>query len=70
MIYLKHGIIEKDTSSDYLAYIETLPEILNNAVNRSNLRTDILTVQPDLVHHRNLLNSLPYFIDLHYNSII
>ena len=67
MIYLKHGIIEKDTSSDYLAYIETLPEILNRAVNQTNLRNEILSVQPNLVHHRNLLNSLPYFIDLHYS---
>ncbi|MBU8892839.1 MAG: L,D-transpeptidase family protein [Bacteroidales bacterium] len=67
MIYLKHGIIEKDTSSDFLTYIETLPEILNRAVNQTNLKTDILSVQPDLVHHRNLLNSLPYFIDLHYS---
>ncbi len=67
MIYLKHGITEKDTSSDYLAYIETLPEILNKAINQPNLKNVILSVQPNIVHHRNLLNSLPYFIDLHYS---
>ena len=67
MIYLKHGITEKDTSSDYLTYIETLPEILNKAINQPNLKNVILSVQPNIVHHRNLLNSLPYFIDLHYS---
>jgi len=67
MIYLKHGIIEKDTSSAFLDYIETLPELLNIAVNQSDLKNIILSVQPNIVHHRNLLNSLPYFIDLHYS---
>ncbi|MCK5169116.1 MAG: L,D-transpeptidase family protein, partial [Bacteroidales bacterium] len=65
--YLKHGIIDQDTSSVYQAYIETIPEILNRAINQNNLRNEIISVQPNLVHHRNLLNSLSYFIDLHYS---
>jgi hypothetical protein len=67
MLYLKHGIIEADTSSAFSSNIKTLPEILNNAVNQFNIKEEILSVQPDLVQHRNLLNSLSYFIDLHYS---
>jgi murein L,D-transpeptidase YcbB/YkuD len=67
MLYLKHGIVEKDTSLAFLSDIETLPEILNQAINNNNLREEILSVQPNLVHHKNLLNSLSYFIDLHYS---
>ena len=67
MLYLKHGIIEKDTSFVFLSDIDTLPKILNNAVNQTNLKNELLSVQPDFVHHRNLLNSLSYFIDLHYS---
>ncbi|NOQ26528.1 MAG: L,D-transpeptidase family protein [Bacteroidales bacterium] len=67
MFYLKHGIVEKDTSFAFLTNIDSLPGILNNAVNQTNLKNEILSVQPDLVHHRNLLNSLSHFIDLHYS---
>ncbi|MFC2152134.1 L,D-transpeptidase family protein [Bacteroidota bacterium] len=65
--YLKHGIIERDTSLVYQVDISEISEILNNAINQNNLRNEILSVQPNLVHHRNLLNSLSYFIDLHYS---
>ena len=65
--YLKYGIIERDTSLAYLETIGLLPEVLNNAVNQNNLRNEILAVQPNLVHHRNLLKSLSYFIDLDYS---
>jgi len=67
ILYLNHGIVEKDTVSNYMDYSENLPEILNTALNQYNFRSDILSVQPKLVHHRNLLNSLQYFIDLHYS---
>ncbi len=67
MLYLKHGIIEKDTSFVLLTNIDTLPKKLNNAVNQPNLKSELLSVQPDLVQHRNLLNSLSHFIDLHYS---
>ncbi|HAF27941.1 MAG TPA: hypothetical protein DCG75_02740 [Bacteroidales bacterium] len=67
ILYLKHGIIEKDTSKVYLTSIETLPEILNQAINQKHFRDDILAAQPNLVNHRNLLKSLSYFIDLHYS---
>lgn len=67
MLYLKHGIIEKDTSIVLLTNIDTLPKILNNAVNQINLKSELLSIQPDLVQHRNLLNSLSHFIDLHYS---
>ena len=65
LVYLNQGIIEKDTSSAFLSYIETLPEVLNNALNQTDFSSKILSVQPNLVQHHNLLNSLPYFIDLH-----
>jgi murein L,D-transpeptidase YcbB/YkuD len=67
MLYLKHGIIEKDTSIATISDLVDLPEILNNAIIHNNLREEILSVQPKLVHHQNLLNSLSYFIDLHYS---
>jgi L,D-transpeptidase YcbB len=67
MLYLKHGIVEKDTSLAFISDLEVLPEILNEAINQNNLREEILSVQPKLVHHKNLLNSLSYFIDLHYS---
>ncbi|MCK5029397.1 MAG: L,D-transpeptidase family protein [Bacteroidales bacterium] len=67
MLYLKHGIIDKDSSLAFTSDLEALPEILNKAINQDNLREDILSIQPKLVHHQNLLNSLPYFIDLHYS---
>lgn len=67
MLYLKHGIIEQDTSSAYVSEIETLPAILLQAINQNNFRNEILAVQPNLVHHRNLLQSLSYFIDLDYS---
>jgi len=66
LLYLKHGIIERDTSS-YLNSIHTLSEILNSAINHSAFRNEILGYQPDFVHHRNLLKSLSYFIDLHHS---
>lgn len=67
MLYLKHGIIERDTAKTYLSDIETLPVVLNQALNHTNFRNELLAVQPNLVHHRNLLKSLSYFIDLHYS---
>lgn len=67
ILYLKHGIVEKDPSNGYYASIETLPEILNQAINQNQFRSDILLAQPNLVNHRNLLKSLSYFIDLHYS---
>ncbi len=67
MLYLKHGIVEKDTALTLISDLEILPEILNEALNQNNLREEILSVQPKLVHHQNLLNSLSYFIDLHYS---
>lgn len=67
ILYLKHGIVDKDTSLAFSLDLEVLPEILNNAINQNKLRGEILSVQPELVHHQNLLNSLSHFIDLHYS---
>jgi len=66
ILYMQHGIIERDTLNTYISSVENLPELLNNAINNQNLRNDILSAQPNLVHHRNLLKSLSYFIDLNY----
>ena len=66
MFYLEYGIIENDSTPNILNNTEILPELLNKAL-RNNLRNEILSVQPNLVHHRNLLNSLSHFIDLHYS---
>lgn len=63
MIYLNRGIIEQDTSSTHMAFLETLPGILDNAI-LNNLSKGILSIQPNLVQHRDLLKSLPDFIDL------
>lgn len=63
MLYLNRGIAEKDTSN-YSSFIETLPEILNNALQAGNLRNELLALQPDLVQFKNILTSLPTFIDL------
>ncbi len=67
ILYLKNGIIESDTANNYLKDIEALPELLSSAIEGNTFRKKILAVQPDLVHHRNLLKSLSYFIDLHYS---
>lgn len=67
ILFLKHGILEQDTSKTYLTAIHLLPEVLNRAINNDNIRNGILDEQPNLVHHRNLLTSLSYFIDLHYS---
>ena len=67
VLYLKYGIIERDTSLAYLNSISDLSFILNSAIENNSLRNDLLSVQPNLVHHRNLLKSLSYFIDLHYS---
>lgn len=64
MLYLNKGIIEKDTlSTDFISY-ESLPGILNNALNQNNLRNEILSQQPELIQLQNILSSLPNFIDL------
>jgi hypothetical protein len=67
MLYLKHGIIEKDSTFVNYENIESFSGILNHAIGQTSLRREILAVQPDLVHHRNLLHSLSHFIDLHYS---
>ena len=67
MLYLKNGIVEKDTSIAYLNFSDELPEILNQSLRNHNLRKEILAVQPNLVNHRNLLKSLSFFIDLNYS---
>lgn len=67
ILYLKHGILEQDTSNAYLTTIHLLPKVLDSAISNNNLRNGILDEQPNLVHHRNLLTSLSYFIDLHYS---
>jgi murein L,D-transpeptidase YcbB/YkuD len=67
ILYLKHGILEQDTSTTYLSSMHLLPEVLNTTLISGNLRNGILDEQPNLVHHRNLLTSLSYFIDLNYS---
>lgn len=67
ILYLKLGILEQDTSNAYLTTIHLLPKVLDSAISNNNLRNGILDEQPNLVHHRNLLTSLSYFIDLHYS---
>lgn len=67
IMYLKHGIIEKDQTNAYHNFIEEIPELLNQAIAQGELRNNILSVQTKLVHHKNLLNSLSYFIDLNYS---
>ena len=62
LIYLNQGIIETDTTTDFIAYINTLPELLNNTLQINDIKNQILSVQPDLVQHQNILNSLPHFI--------
>jgi hypothetical protein len=64
LIYLNQGIIEKDTSTLYKAYINTLPAYLSESINSGNFRNRITAVQPNVVEHEKLLKSLPYFIDL------
>jgi murein L,D-transpeptidase YcbB/YkuD len=64
LIYLNQGIIEKDTSEFYRAYINTLPAYLSESINSGNFRNRITEVQPNVVEHEKLLKSLPYFIDL------
>lgn len=67
LIFLNRGIVSNDTTENFTSYIKSLPEFLNNSINWSNVRSEFLSVQPDLVHHHNILNSLEYFIDLHYS---
>ena len=67
LIYLNQGIIETDTTTDFIAYINTLPELLDNTLQINDIKNQILSVQPDLVQHQNILNSLPHFIDLHFS---
>lgn len=67
ILYIEHGILERDTSKSYLSSLSELAIVLNKALESEQLRSDILSQQPDFVHHRNLLKSLSYFIDLHYS---
>lgn len=67
LVFLNQGIVEQDTSSEFNAYLNTLPELLDNTLKWFNLKEEFLAVQPDLVDHHNILKSLPYFIDLHYS---
>ncbi|OFX26453.1 MAG: hypothetical protein A2041_00490 [Bacteroidetes bacterium GWA2_31_9b] len=64
MIYLNKGIIERDTLTTDLSNYESLPEILNFALNQNNLRNEILSQQPELVQLQKIISSLPGFIDL------
>ncbi len=67
LIYLNRGIIEQDTTQSFKDYLSTLPEFINNTIEWFDLKKEFLSNQPDLVHHHNILKSLPYFIDLHYS---
>ncbi len=67
ILYLKNGIVERDISYNYTKEIEALPELLSSAIESNEFRNEILATQPNLVHHRNLLKSLSYYIDLHYS---
>ena len=67
LIYLNQGIIKTDTTSAFIAYINTLPELLNNTLHNNDIKKEILSVQPNLIQHQNILNSLQYFIDLHFS---
>lgn len=64
MIYLNKGIIERDSLSTDFSNYESLPEILNFALNQNNLRNEILSQQPELVQLQKIISSLPGFIDL------
>ena len=67
LIFLNRGIIKNDTTTSFISYLNSLPQLLNNTISRLDLRSEFLSVQPDLVHHHNILNSLEFFIDLHYS---
>lgn len=64
LIYLNQGIVEKDTSKLYKTFISSLPNYLNNAIKDNQLRTRTIAIQPNLLEHKKILKSLPYFIDL------
>lgn len=67
MLYLNYGIIEKDTSTQFESFVDTLPHLLENAFQQKNLRTVILDLQPEMVQFKQIVNTLPNFIDLHYS---
>ncbi|MBI9055197.1 MAG: L,D-transpeptidase family protein [Bacteroidales bacterium] len=64
LIYLNQGIIEKDTTSIFRAYINSLPNYLNEIITTDQISKGISAVQPDLIEHDKLIRSLSYFIDL------
>jgi len=64
LIYLDQGIIEKDTTSIFQSYINSLPDYLNEILKSNSFSKEFLAVQPGLIEHNKLLKSLPNFIDL------
>jgi murein L,D-transpeptidase YcbB/YkuD len=66
MLYLKHGIAEKDSLFNLSSSIDSFPAILNNAINQ-NFRVQLLALQPDLPQFKRITKSLPSFIDLQFS---
>lgn len=64
MLYLNKGIVEKDTIATSFEYLRTLPEVLHNALKQNLIKDGFLSVQPDLLQFKKIVNSLPNFIDL------
>ncbi|HPJ45491.1 MAG TPA: L,D-transpeptidase family protein [Tenuifilaceae bacterium] len=66
MLYLKHGIVERDSLFSFSASTDSFPSLLNNAAN-DNFRLQLVALQPDLAKFERIKKSLPNFIDLHYS---
>jgi len=63
MTYFNRGIVQCDTSSSFYTYFNTLPGILNMAMN-NGVQKAILSQQPDIEHYNSIIKSLPNYISL------
>lgn len=65
MLFLNKGIVGENLSNECAQLIESFPQLLKNSSSAQNLRVTILSLQPDLIQYRRIVNSLPHFVDLH-----
>jgi hypothetical protein len=65
MLFINRGIIENEIDFSHLDFVESLPKMLSEALQKNDLKGDILALQPDLAPFHKIVGSLPNFIDLH-----
>lgn len=65
MLFLSRGIVETDSLFQHAELIESFPSILQKTSSAQSIRTSILSLQPDCIQYKKIVNSLPHFMDLH-----